>query len=296
MQFTLSANSPFNLGTVVHSHGWVQLEPFTRHEDSTGFDYVLELDDGQVIEISVTAVTNGAAISTPIALSQTAQTELGAKATWMLGLKQDFSNFYTLADKEPKLAHVRKNAQGRLLQSATIFEDIIKTILTTNTTWGGTIRMAKGLTETYGAPLPSNPNRHAFPTPTRLAEADLDVLYGSVKLGYRAPYVLDLAQQVASGELDVEAWKTDFISTNELRKQLLALKGIGPYAAAHLLMFLGHYDSVPVDSIALSNVSKAWHNGQPISKKEVHAAFEKWGKWQALAYWFWDWNYLQSSA
>jgi DNA-3-methyladenine glycosylase II len=121
-----------------------------------------------------------------------------------------------------------------------VHRDDLKTILTTNTTWGGTKRMAARLAETYGAPLPGEPTRHAFPTPERLAQATVDDLKGTVKLGCRAPYVLDLAQRVAAGELDVEEWKTAVLPTADLRKQLLALKGVGPYAAAHLLMFLGH--------------------------------------------------------
>ena len=85
------------------------------------------------------------------------------------------------------------------------------------------------------------------------------------------------------------------IPTADLRKQLLALKGVGPYAAAHLLMLLGHYDAVPVDSWAIKLVSTEWYDGHPVSKKDVNAAFEKWGQWQALAYWFWDWDYLQDN-
>ena len=213
----------------------------------------------------------------------------------MLGIDLDFTEFYAAAAQEPKLANVPEQAKGRLLRSATIFEDIVKTILTTNTTWAGTIRMTKGLVKAYGAPLPGDSSRFAFPTPERLAQADMDVLQGTVKLGYRAPYVLELAQRAASGELDVEGWKTAVIPTDELRKQLLALKGVGPYAAAHLLIFLGHYDAIPVDSWAIKLVSTEWFDSQPVTKKDVEAAFEKWGQWQALAYWFWDWNYLQNN-
>jgi 3-methyladenine DNA glycosylase/8-oxoguanine DNA glycosylase len=303
MQFTLQAKSPFNLVTVTNSHGWVQLAPFSLHEDGVGFDYVMALDDGKVIEMSVTAVPDGAHITTPTELNTAAQAELKAKTAWILGTEQDFTEFYAAAAQEPKLAHVQAKTQGRLLRSATVFEDIVKTILTTNTTWTGTIRMTDGLVQAYGQPLPDDPARFAFPTPERLAKADMDVLQGTVKLGYRAPYVLELAQRVASGELDVEGWKTApsaisgqaVIPTAELRKQLLALKGVGPYAAAHLLIFLGHYDAIPVDSWALKLVSTEWYDGQPVSKKDVEAAFEKWGQWQALAYWFWDWQYLQNN-
>ena len=38
-------------------------------------------------------------------------------------------------------------------------------------------------------------------------------------------------------------------------------------------------------------VSKEWYGGQPVGQKEVEAAFERWGSWQGLVYWFWDWEH-----
>jgi 3-methyladenine DNA glycosylase/8-oxoguanine DNA glycosylase len=96
---------------------------------------------------------------------------------------------------------------------------------------------------------------------------------------------------VASGSLDLELYKVKDIPSEELRKELLAIKGIGEYAAANLLMILGRYDFVPVDSWARKLVSYEWHRGEPVGKKEVEAAFEDWGKWKGLAFWFWDWSY-----
>jgi 3-methyladenine DNA glycosylase/8-oxoguanine DNA glycosylase len=208
----------------------------------------------------------------------------------MLGLDQDLSPFYELASQEPKLAHVPGSARGRILRSPTLFEDVLKTILTTNTLWAATIRMNQNLVNQFGAPLPADPTRRAFPTPERLASTGEATLRSETRLGYRAPYVLALAQQVASRELDLEALKTAGIPTAELRKRLLAIKGIGAYATANLLMLLGRYDFIPVDSWALKMVSSEFHDGQPVGPAEVEAAFERWGPWKGLAYWFWNWE------
>ena len=296
MKFTLSAQSAYSLPTVVNSHGWVQLSPFQIHASGDGFTYLVELAEGAVLEVTAVPAPNGAAITAVSAANPQIQAELSGLLTWMLGLDQNLADFYTVTRTEPKLAHVEGKAQGRLLRSATVFEDVVKTILTTNTTWSGTIRMVQGLVDHFGAPLPDDPTRRAFPTPARLAQADVDVLRQTVKLGYRAPYVLELAQRVASGELDLEGWKTAVIPTADLRKQLLALKGVGPYAAASLLMLLGHYDFVPVDSWAFKLVSHEWYGGEPVDKAQVEAAFAPWGRWKGLAYWFWDWTYLQENS
>ena len=55
-------------------------------------------------------------------------------------------------------------------------------------------------------------------------------------------------------------------------------------------MLLGHYDAIPIDSWALTLVSKEWHGGAAIGPAEVEAAFARWGQFKGLAYWFWDWS------
>jgi 3-methyladenine DNA glycosylase/8-oxoguanine DNA glycosylase len=141
----------------------------------------------------------------------------------------------------------------------------------------------------FGDLLPCEPELHAFPTPQRLAQVDEASLRELCRMGYRAPYMVELAQRAVSGELDLEALKTSLLPTLELRKELMGIKGVGGYAAANLLMLLGRYDYVPVDSWALKVVSNEFFGGEKVTPKQVLATFERWGKWQGLAYWFWDW-------
>ena len=116
----------------------------------------------------------------------------------MFGLEQDFSAFYALARSESKLHKAIEKAGGRVLRCPTLFEDVIKTILTTNTLWNGTKRMAQRLVDFYGEAAPGG-ERRAFPTPQRLAGLSEEELRQTVRLGYRAPYVLDLARRIAGG-------------------------------------------------------------------------------------------------
>jgi 3-methyladenine DNA glycosylase/8-oxoguanine DNA glycosylase len=287
---TLSARSPFSLDRVVNSHGWIRLAPFCEDEGSGGFTYIAQLDSGRIAELRILEASGGVRVEVNADLGSLEQADVTTKVDWMLGLEQDFSEFYSLARHEPKLAQAEVRMQGRLLRSPTLFEDTVKTILTTNTAWGGTIRMVQALVDHFGAPLPGDPHKHAFPTPDRLAAENVESL-GAARLGYRTPYVMDLAQAVASGALELEAYRYSDLPTPELRKDLLKIKGVGAYAAANLLVLLGRYDFLPVDSWALKMVSHEWHGGEPIGPAEVEAAFEGWGPWKGLAYWFWDWAY-----
>jgi 3-methyladenine DNA glycosylase/8-oxoguanine DNA glycosylase len=266
------------------------LAPFHEDELTGGFSCIANLESGKVVELQFQADPDGIMLLVTDDLSAAEVVAVREIAAWMLDLNQDFSTFYDLARHEPRLAQAAARAQGRILRSPTLFEDVVKTILTTNTLWAATIRMNNNLVQQFGSPLPSDPGRHAFPTPAQLAATNEETLRAQTRLGYRAPYVLQLARSITSGELDLESLKNAGLPTSELRKKLLAIKGVGDYAAANLLMLLGHYDFIPVDSWALKMVSNEWYAGAPIGRAEVEAAFAVWGPWKGLAFWLWDWS------
>ena len=287
----LPARSPFLFRSVVFSHGWMQLLPFVFDEAAPTLRYIDRLASGRILEYRMAESAQGVTVEVGGKLGKAERGEIADKVIWMFGLQMDFSEFYALARREPKLAQAEAKAQGRLLRSPTLFEDVVKTILTTNTLWSATRRMTANLVNQFGEPLPSDSTRHAFPTPNRLAAATPEQLRLETRLGYRAPYIHELAVHLASGELDLEVLKISALPTPDLRKLLMKIKGIGPYASANLLMILGRYDFLTIDSWALKMVSHEWHDGGPVSPIDVEKRFEKWGKWKGLAYWFWDWSY-----
>ncbi len=291
MKISLAARPPFSFRSAVMSHGWMQLAPFGFDESRGLLTYIDRLGSGRAVELLIREAPGGVGVEVPGTLASAERAEVKKKVSWMLGLDMDFSEFYALAKKEPKLKHAERKAQGRVLRCPTLFEDVVKTILTTNTLWAATRRMASNLVGQFGEPLADDPSRHAFPAAGQLAETTEAILRGETRLGYRAPYVLELARRVAAGSLDLEALKAGELPTPELRKRLLEIKGIGNYAAANLLVILGRYDFLPVDSWALKMVSHEWHAGEPVQPAQVEAAFEKWGKWKGLAYFVWDWSY-----
>jgi 3-methyladenine DNA glycosylase/8-oxoguanine DNA glycosylase len=282
--FELPARQPFNFHSVVNSHGWVQLAPFRFDEATRSLFYTDGLASGRLIEFRMRAAPKGVKVETPARLGKVERLELAQKITWMLGLDLDFSPFYRAARNEPRLRKARRLAYGRVLRSPTFFEDVLKTILTTNTLWAATRRMNLNLIAAFGTSA-------AFPGPERIAASTSAVLRQKVRVGYRAQAIHELARRVAAGDLDLEAFKTSTLPTLELRKELLKIRGIGPYAAANLLMILGRADFIPIDSYALKMVSHEWHRGRPVTPKQVERAFRKWGEHKGLAFWFWDWKY-----
>ena len=96
-----------------------------------------------------------------------------------------------------------------MLRSPTVFEEVVKTICTTNCAWSGTVRMVSSLVEHLGAPSAAaspGPFGRAFPTPEAMAVADVDFYRDIARAGYRGAYLRELATSVADGELDIEAF------------------------------------------------------------------------------------------
>jgi 3-methyladenine DNA glycosylase/8-oxoguanine DNA glycosylase len=149
--------------------------------------------------------------------------------------------------------------------------------------------MNLNLIASFGEPLAGTEVK-AFPTPARIAASSAEFLRKVNRVGYRAPYIHELAVRAASGELDLESYKTSSLPTLELRKELMKIAGVGPYAAANLLMILGRSDFIPIDSYAMKMVSLEWYRGKPVTAKQVEKRFEKWGEYKGLAFWFWDWK------
>ena len=85
----------------------------------------------------------------------------------------------------------------------------------------------------------------AFPSVKAMAQAPLS-FYKSIGLGYRAEYIKGLAEKLDSG-FDINRLKA--LNTNDLRKELIKIKGVGAKVADCALLFGFHRsDSFPVDT------------------------------------------------
>jgi 3-methyladenine DNA glycosylase/8-oxoguanine DNA glycosylase len=289
--FTTSTPPGFHFWQTVQSHGWVALKPFTYDNEAHQLGYTLALSDGSVWLLAVSQPTANvntlqiAADGGPESLTPARQAEIESALRWMLRLDDDLTAFHALCDTEPRLAHVTAAGYGRVLRSPTAWEDLVRVIATTNTTWTLTKRMIGRLVDHYGAPHPAHPEQRAFPAPAAIAvcePADIQAL----GWGYRAAYLVENARQIVSAKINLDALvrqPESQLATPALRKALLALRGVGDYAAGTLLLLFGRYSSVPVDTAARSVVSRLFHAGAPVTDKQVKAALAPYQPYAALA-------------
>jgi N-glycosylase/DNA lyase len=215
----------------------------------------------------------------------------------LLRLDENLSDFYRAAASDPDLAWVTKGA-GRMLRSATVFEDVVKTICTTNCAWSATERMVGALVEHLGERAPDAPASgtagRAFPTPRAMARADDDFYVKVARAGYRGRYLRELAASVASGELDLEALahaRPDDLPDDEMQARLLALPGVGPYAAAHIMLMIGRYSRLILDSWTRPTYARLTGK-RSVADRTIARRFRPYGTYAGLAFWLYltrDW-------
>jgi 3-methyladenine DNA glycosylase/8-oxoguanine DNA glycosylase len=205
----------------------------------------------------------------------------------MLRLDADLSAFYAVASADGDLTWAASGA-GRMMRSPTVFEDVVKTICTTNCAWSATVRMTTALVEHLGAEAPDG--RRAFPVPAAMAEADEGFYRDVVRAGYRGAYLRSLALSVAEGVLDLEALNDPELPDAEVAERLLALPGCGPYATAHMMMLLGRYSRLILDSWTRPKYARL--NGRKAADRTIERRFRRYGDYAGLAFWLYltrDW-------
>ena len=274
----------FSLHETVHAHGWRALQPFAW-EDGT-LERIERLSDGQVIQL---AITQPAEDMLRLRCSEpTPADEIISRVRAMLQMEVLLDYFHAFCAGRTELAQIPVRNHGRMLRSPTLWEDTVKVIATSNTTWVQTKSMVARLCEHFGSPLASDPARHAFPAPQQIAAIPFEEFAAKARMGYRNAYVFKLATSIADGALDLESWNRDDLPSDVLRKRLLSLPGIGPYGAACLLLYSGHAGHVNVDSWARTLVAREM--GRPVTDKEVQTFFESYGEWRGLVYTFYPWR------
>ncbi len=86
---------------------------------------------------------------------------------------------------------------------------------------------------------------YSFPTPDQLGQATEEELR-ACKVGFRAPYIMDACKKVSSGEICLTHLYT--LSSEEARKVLMQIKGVGPKIADCILLFAyGKGEVFPTD-------------------------------------------------
>jgi 3-methyladenine DNA glycosylase/8-oxoguanine DNA glycosylase len=287
-----AGGEPVDLWRTINSHGLVALPPMRIDGEARALEVTLPLPAGRPRTVLVSeAAADRARVS---ALGPRPSARQGAHVleavAHILRLDENLSTFYALAAADPDLSWSAHGA-GRMIRSATVFEDVVKTICTTNCTWSATERMVGALVEHLGKSAAGARKEgawgHAFPSPEAMAEADEAFYRDIVRAGYRGAYLRSLAASVVEGSVDLEELgraSPEDLPDEEVAAHLLALPGVGPYAAAHIMMMLGRYSRLILDSWTRPKYARL-NGGRPLKDATIERRFRRYGAYAGLAFW-----------
>jgi N-glycosylase/DNA lyase len=279
-ELALPVPTPFELGLVAFGHGWVDLAPHRWEDDA--LSTVIDLD-GVAVDVTLWQSGRRLRVRLGSALDRARSERVLGALRRMLRLEEDFRPFWQLCRGHPELEWVARRGAGRLLRSASVFEDLAKLLMTTNCSWAATRNMVERLTAALGAASPSG--GRAFPSPEVCANRSERFYREQVRMGYRAGAMRKLARDFARGALDDAHFTDATLSTDRLRERLLALPGFGPYAAGQALRLLGHYDDLALDSWCRAELRARSANGRCPSDRTIERRYRAFGRWRGLALW-----------
>jgi len=204
----------------------------------------------------------------------------------MLRLNEDESHSKGFHGADPRW---KKSGRARLFRSPTLFEDVIKTVTSCNVAWPSTVNMNKQMVRHLG-------KGGCFPTEARVSRTRTGTLRGRCRVGYRDQRIIDLAKLFHRGEID-EAWlEHPDTPDDEVFAFLKSLPGIGPYAAGNIMMLLGRYSRLAIDTETVRHGKAALGftgtERQIIKKLEKH--YEPFGEYKFKSYWFELWTFYET--
>ena len=107
-----------------------------------------------------------------------------------------------------------------------------------------------------------------------------------IRTGYRGPYLKKLATDVAEGTLDLEELNDPNLADDDVAARLLELPGVGPYAAAHVMLTsLGRYSRLVLDSWTRPTYGKLSGARGALKDATIERRFKRYGEWAGLAFW-----------
>jgi len=179
------------------------------------------------------------------------------------------------SQKDEYLAKVVRYCRGlRIMRDLNKEYRILEAIITQNTS----IRMIKIMQRllflNFGDMIQIGDDKiFTYPKIEKIAEENVIDLKKKCKLGYRAQYVKDIAQQILLGNLSSQ--KLEKMPTEEAKKYLMSFRGIGKKVSDLILMYgFGKGDVFPLDIWIKKAIKREYFESQEVSEKEIY----KWAR------------------
>lgn len=124
------------------------------------------------------------------------------------------------------------------------------------------------------------------PTPRKVARLDEENLRSAGVSPQKQGYLKDLARHCADGTIDLRF--LDTLPDEEISRQLLAVKGVGPWTVTMFLIFaLNRTDVLPVADLGLRRaVQLAYGLAEPPEPEKLRELAGPWHPYETIAAWY----------
>jgi 3-methyladenine DNA glycosylase/8-oxoguanine DNA glycosylase len=117
-----------------------------------------------------------------------------------------------------------------------------------------------------------------FPSPLEIIDHGEDFLRQELRLGFRSIVLAESSSQLLEkGFIDDQG---NLVQTDLNFEDLVALRGIGPYSANHLMMLTHDFGRIPIDS----EVTRYCKEHYDLEPEDIEFFFNKWGEYRFLGY------------
>ena len=185
-----------------------------------------------------------------------------------------------LSKKDEILNNAINFANGIRILHQDKWECLISFIISQNNRIPMIKQVIKNMSEFFGRKL--GDNYYAFPTASVLSQVSQEELM-ACKTGFRHKYISDAAKKIDLGEIVLQNFDT--LTTEELRRTLLSIYGVGNKVADCVMLFSCNRREVfPTDVWVKRIMQHYYFNNMDVSIKEIDAfAKEKWGELAGFA-------------
>ena len=165
----------------------------------------------------------------------------------------------TIDSNDAFLSSAYQHGSGIRILRQPLWETIVSFIISQRKSIPAIKTSIERLCRAYGDKIEGT-EYYSFPEPEQL----LNMTKDDCSLGYRLPYINELAKKVINGEFDLkQLYKLDYESA---KNQLLSMCGIGEKVANCILLFgLGHIEAFPVDVWIGKILNQYYLNGFPFA-------------------------------
>ncbi|OPA74565.1 DNA-3-methyladenine glycosylase [Paenibacillus selenitireducens] len=214
------------------------------------------------------------------------QQAIAAYISDMFDLNRNLQPFYAMAAGDPLLKHVVTSFYGlRTIGIPDLFEALCWGIIGQQINLPFAYTLKRRLVESYGHSM--NWAGHTywqFPQAERIAALQVEDLLPLQMTTKKSEYLIGVAKLMVEGSLTKQGL-LDLMDCRAAEKQLIAIRGIGPWTANYVLMRCLRYTSAfPIQDVGLHNaIQHVLGLDKKPSIEQIKEFSLSWAGWEAYA-------------